>query len=247
MMKNEIKRAVVVGATSGIGREVAKLLLQDGWTLGVIGRREERLIEFQRLAPERIFICPLDICQDKSDERLTNLIHEMGGMDLYFHSSGVGKQNVDLSVDIEIMTLETNGTGFVRMVTAAYRYFREQGRGHLAIISSIAGVKGLGVAPAYSASKRFQNTYIDALEQLSRIRHIPITFTDIRPGFVATDLLSGSKSYPMLMNTEKVALQIFKALRCKKRRVVIDWKYRILVFFWKLIPAWLWKRLPIHN
>ena len=246
-MKDKLKRAVIVGATSGIGLEVAKRLLRDGWTIGAIGRREDRLKGFQQQAPERIYISSIDICQENADARMMELIHEMGGMDLYFHSSGVGKQNIDLNPEIEIQTLQTNGTGFVRMVTAAYRYFSEQGRGHLAVISSIAGVKGLGVAPSYSATKRFQNTYIDALEQLSRIQHLSIAFTDIRPGFVATDLLNGGKNYPMLMNVEKVAQEIVEALYQKKCRVIIDWKYRILVFFWKLIPAWLWKRLPVHN
>lgn len=101
-------------------------------------------------------------------------------MDLFLQSSGIGFQNFELSPDIELNTLETNGTGFVRMVGYAFRHFRQQGKGHIAIISSIAGTKGLGIAPAYSATKRFQNTYIDALEQLSRMHHLHISFTDIR-------------------------------------------------------------------
>ena len=133
------------------------------------------------------------------------------------------------------------------MVTAAFRYFLKQGGGHLAVISSIAGTKGLGTAPSYSATKRFQNTYIDALEQLAHFHKVPICFTDIRPGFVATDILNGSKHYPMLMNKEDVAKLIVKGLKKKKRVCIVDWKYRILVGFWKLIPAWLWKRLPIYN
>ena len=247
MKHTETKRAVIVGATSGLGREVAQILLQEGWLVGIAGRREDRLKEFQRQAPERIFIRQLDVCQDGADEELLKLVDEMGGMDLYFHSSGVGKQNAQLVPEIEIKTLETNGTGFVRMVSAAYRYFREKGKGHLAVISSIAGVKGLGSAPSYSASKRFQNTYLDALEQLAHMQHLDITFTDIRPGFVATDLLSGAKDYPLLMRPEKVGRLIVQGLKRRKRRLVIDWRFRILVFFWKLIPAWLWKRLPVHN
>jgi short-subunit dehydrogenase len=116
-----------------------------------------------------------------------------------------------------------------------------------AVISSIAGTKGLGAAPAYSATKRFQNTYIDALEQLAHIQKLPIRFTDIRPGFVATGLLNDGKHYPMLMHTEKVARHIVCALEKKKRIVVIDWRYRILVALWRLIPPFLWKRLPVRN
>ena len=82
------------------------------------------------------------------------------------------------------------------MVNTAFHYFARQGKGHIAVISSIAGTKGLGIAPAYSATKRFQNTYIDALEQLAYMqKKKAIHFTDIRPGFVKTDLLNDGKNY----------------------------------------------------
>lgn len=210
-------------------------------------RREEKLKELQQLAPDRIHIRAIDICQAEAPDCLQELIEEMGGMDLYLHCSGIGHQNYALSPDIELQTLETNGTGFVRMVTAAFRYFARQQGGHLAVISSIAGTKGLGAAPAYSATKRFQNIYIDSLEQLACMQHLPIRFTDIRPGFVATGLLNDGKHYPMLMSTEKVARHIVRALEKKKRIALIDWRYRIMVALWHLIPPTVWKRLPIRN
>lgn len=247
MKKESIQRALIVGATSGIGKETALQLLQKGWILGLAGRREKKLKELQQLAPERIHIRTIDICKEDATGRLQELIEEMGGMDLYLHCSGIGYQNYLLTPEIELRTLETNSTGFVRMVTAAFRYFAQQKRGHLAVISSIAGTKGLGAAPAYSATKRFQNTYIDALEQLAHMQKLPIRFTDIRPGFVATGLLNDGKHYPMLMNTEKVARHIVRALKNKKRVVVIDWRYRMLVAIWRLMPPALWKRLPIRN
>lgn len=246
-MENKSKRAVIMGATSGIGYEVARLLLANGWTLGLAGRREENLKKLQAEAPERVYIKAIDIKDSNADKLLLSLIDDMGGIDMYFHSSGIGYQNAKLDADIELNTLETNGTGFTRMIGTAFRYFREKGYGHIAVISSIAGTKGLGIAPAYSATKRFQNTYIDALEQLSVMQKLNIRFTDIRPGFVATNLLNDGKNYPMLMQTGKVARQIVKALNRKKRVAVIDWKYSILVFFWKLIPRCIWKRMNVKN
>lgn len=246
MKKKPIQRALIVGATSGIGKETALQLLQKGWILGLAGRREEKLKELQQLAPDRIHIRAIDICQAEAPDHLQELIDEMGGMDLYLHCSGIGHQNYALSPDIELQTLETNGTGFVQMVTAAFRYFARQQGGHLAVISSIAGTKGLGAAPAYSATKRFQNIYIDSLEQLACMQHLPIRFTDIRPGFVATGLLNDGKHYPMLMSTEKVARHIVRALEKKKRIALIDWRYRIMVALWHLIPPFIWKRLPIR-
>lgn len=128
-----------------------------------------------------------------------------------------------------------------------FSYFRNNGGGHLAVISSIAGTKGLGVAPAYSATKRFQNTYIDALEQLAHLQKLNIHFTDIRPGFVATDLLNDGKHYPMLMKTDQVGRDIVRALHRKQRVAIIDGRYRILIFFWRMIPRWIWKRLPVKT
>lgn len=244
---NPTKRAVIIGATSGIGYETALLLLAEGWQLGIAGRRENELKKLQERAPEQIRIRVIDIRQTNADRELRLLIEDLGGMDLYLHSSGIGYQNFALNPDIELNTLETNGTGFVRMVTTAFQYFREQRKGHIAVISSIAGTKGLGIAPAYSATKRFQNTYIDALEQLAHMQHLPIQFTDIRPGFVATGLLNDGKHYPLLMSPQQVAKHIVRALKKRQRIVVIDWRYRLLVYFWRLIPSWIWKRMPVRN
>ncbi len=241
-----MKRAIIIGATSGIGQEVAHLLVQQGWYIGIAGRRENALQNMQQAYPGQIEIQCLDVTKEDAVLHLNELISRLGGMDLFFLSSGVGYQNRNLEPEIELHTARTNVEGFTRMITAAFDYFKKTDGGHIAVISSIAGTKGLGVAPAYSATKRFQNTYIDALAQLSRMQHLNIRFTDIRPGFVATDLLRNGK-YPMLMSTDKVARHIVRALKRRKRVAVIDRRYRLLVFFWRMIPRWLWERLPIKN
>lgn len=246
-MTNNTKCAVIMGATSGLGYEVARLLLADGWKIGVAGRREDNLKKLQSEFPGQVCIKAIDVKDSNADKALLFLIDELGGMDMYFHSSGIGFQNTQLYADIELNTLETNGIGFTRLVGTAFRYFREKGEGHIAVISSIAGTKGLGIAPAYSATKRFQNIYIDALEQLAGMQKLNIRFTDIRPGFVATSLLNDGKNYPMLMKTDYVAKLIVKDLRHHKRIAVIDWKYSILVFFWRLIPRCIWKRMNVKN
>lgn len=246
MEVKETKRAVIIGATSGIGCEVTKELLQQGWSVGIAGRRQAALEALQSTAPDRVKIQTLDVTHPHAVEQLQQLIDKLGGMDLFLLSSGVGYQNPKLDANIELITTHTNVEGFTRMTVAAFRYFQQQGRGHLAVISSIAGTKGIGVAPAYSATKRYQNTYMDALAQLARLKKLPIYITDIRPGFVSTDLLK-DRNYPMLMNTTTVAAKIVKALNRKKRIAVIDWRYVILVFFWRMMPRWVWERLPVKN
>jgi len=242
-----MKKAVVVGASSGIGREVACLLLRQGWMVGLAARRHEALQSLSDDYPTRSCVQVLDVTRDDAPESLMQLVDKMGGMDLYFHAAGVGWQNLTLEASKEQATLSTNGMGFARMVGEAYRYFAERGAGHIAVISSIAGTKGLGAAPAYSATKAFQNVYVQALEQQAHMRHLPIRFTDIRPGFVRTELLGDGASYPMLMDPHKVARIIVRAVSRDRHVCVIDWRYRLLTFFWRLLPDVLWRKMRIQT
>lgn len=236
---------VIIGASSGMGLEVAKLLLAEGYTLGVAARRNDRLQAFKQLAPDRVVTATIDVTADDAASRLRALIDELGGMDLFFYASGIGKQNRELAPDIELNTVNTNGMGFTRMIGEAYRYFAEIGKGHIAAITSIAGTKGLGPAPSYSATKAMQNTYLQALEQQANARGLKIRFTDIRPGFVDTDLLAGDFHYPMMLKPDKVARQIVRAIHNKRHVVVIDWKYAILTALWRRLPRALWRHVKI--
>ena len=238
----KMKRIIIIGATSGIGREVAKLYIARGWQVGVAGRRTDELENLRQEAPQQVYTETIDVTHDDAPTRLQSLIDKVGGMDVFLLSSGIGKQNPTLEADIELKTASTNVTGFMRMTMTAYHFFAKQGYGHIAAISSIAGTKGLGIAPAYSATKCFQNTYLDALDQLAHMNGLNICFTDIRPGFVATPLLKDD-SYPLLMKAPDVATQIVKGIDRKKRTLIIDWRYRILVFFWRLIPRYIWLQL----
>ena len=235
-----MKRAIVIGASSGIGREVATLLLEQGWTLGVAARRVELLSSIGDVQVEQI-----DVTADDAVARLRSLIERLGGMDLFFYASGIGKQNRELTEDIELRTVETNALGFTRMVGEAYRYFASQGKGHIAAITSIAGTKGLGPAPSYSATKAMQNVYLQALEQQAHARGLSISFTDIRPGFVDTALLKGDFHYPMMLKPDRVARQIVAAVNRRQHIRVIDWRYRLLTALWRRIPRFIWRRIRL--
>lgn len=239
-MEKQGKKAIVIGASSGIGLEVAKLLVGAGWTVGVGARRVERMQQIGAVAVEQI-----DVTGSNATAALQQLINKTGGMDLFFYASGIGKQNRELHEDIELATMQTNALGFTRMIGAAYRYFALQGNGHIAAITSIAGTKGLGPAPAYSATKAMQATYLQALEQQSNKRGLDIRITDIRPGFVDTALLSGDVRYPMMLRPERVAKEIVAAINQQSHVRIIDWKYRILTAFWRRVPRFVWRRMKL--
>lgn len=251
-----------MGATSGIGQEVARLLAINGYEVGIAGRREERLVQMAQATPGIVTHRQIDVTKEDAPTELYKLIEELGGMDLYFHSSGIGWENVALDADKELKTVETNGVGFVRMVSAAYNWFAEQRadeakqraegdeqragdkerKARIACITSIARTRGLGAAPAYSATKHMQAHYLECLSQQARMRHLNIGITDIRPGFVATDLIAGSH-FPLQLKAENVARTIVRAIERGSEVVTIDWRYRLLVAAWQLIPRWLWVRL----
>ena len=153
--------------------------------------------------------------------RIGATCEESRGMDLFLYVSGVAKMNPNLDPEPEEVTLRTNALGFTRMVGAAYRYFVRQGHDHIAVITLIAGIRGLGPSPSYSATEALQSTYIEALEQLSHAQRINIRFTDIRPGFIDAPLLHGDK-FPHTLSADKASRSILKAIYSNKHVAYID-------------------------
>ena len=245
-MRNK-RTAIVMGATSGIGYEVAKVLAMRGWSVGVAGRKGNVLEKMVAETEGIVAYEEIDVTQPQATVALHRLIDKMGRVDLYFHSSGIGYQNKDLDPDKELRTIETNCLGMARMVGEVFRHFAShpETKGQIAVISSIARTKGLGAAPAYSASKRFTSHYLESLCQLTSIRGIRnIHITDIRPGFVRTPLIEGS-NFPMQLEASQVAVSIVEGIEHRKPVITINWLYRLLVFFWQLIPRCIWVRLRI--
>ena len=247
-MVNIMKKAIIMGATSGIGREVAIQLAEKGWEVGIAGRRQELLDEVCSLQKNISTSRQIDVTGEDAPHILLDMIKDMGGIDMYFHSSGIGWQNTELDIEKELLTVNTNAMGVTRMVDTMFNHFAEHPdkEGHIAVISSIAGTKGLGAAPSYSATKRFVNHYLECLTQLCTIRHISnIKIHDIRPGFVRTPLISGA-TYPMQLDMKPVAKDIIRDIERGKSIITVDWRYRILVALWRLIPRWIWVRMRIH-
>lgn len=245
-----MRRAIIIGATSGIGRAVAVSLLGQGWQVGIAGRREQLLKELEREAGGNHVVSEvMDVTQDSATEALDRLIARLGDVDLLLFASGIGRQNRALDEHIELSTVKTNCEGMVRIVDHFINHVRHnpaytaRRKAHVAVITSVAGTMGIGTAPAYSATKKMQSTYLVALSQLIRMERLPITLSDIRPGFVRTEILNPEKHYPMVISCEQAAQYIIKGLARRKRIITFDWRYRCIVFFWRMIPRWLWERM----
>lgn len=241
-----MKKVVIMGASSGIGFAVAEALASRGVKVGLGARHTDPLRLLQERYPEMVEYEQIDVTHPWAPERLMSLIDRLGGMDIYFHVAGIGYENLELEPEREVEIIATNAAGFARMLSAAYRYFRESGvRGQIAAVTSVAGTNGIGQLSAYSSSKKFAQTYMVALEQLSRKENVDIQFTDIRPGWVHTPLLKEGQKYPLEMTLSYVLPQVIKAIVRKKRVAVIDWRWNILVGLWRMIPDSLWTRMDI--
>jgi len=240
-------KILIVGASSGIGRECARIFCLKGWRVGAIARREEKLREIRQEFPDRVKIATADITSPECTSVILRLIGDLGGVDIIFLTAGVGWSNPSLDMAKDLMTVDVNVKGFVRIVDTAYNYFKNNNpEGQIAAVSSVAGVRGIGISASYSASKSFDSTYLEALAQLARIERLPLTVTDIKPGFVRTDLLDNSRNYPLLMNVREAAALIADAIICRKKVAVINRKWAILVFLWRLLPHSLWRHLRIN-
>lgn len=243
-----MKKIVIIGASSGIGARVATDFARMGWRVGIAARREDMLKEIKALYPDRIEYMAFDVTAPDAADRFYDLIELIDGMDYLLFAAGCGWQNPDLDSTKDTRTVETNVMGFTRIVTAAYKYFKETANntpGHIAAITSVAGTKGIGVSAAYSASKRYQWTFLQALDQLAHQQHVNVKITDIRPGFVDTPLLDGSRTYPMEMSIDYVAPRIEMAILKDRRVAVIDSRWAVVTALWKLIPDVLWRHLAL--
>ena len=242
------KKVIVIGASSGIGRYLAEHYAREGCKVGIAARREEKLREIAALYPGNISYMSFDVVSGNSQDYFISLVDSVGGADLVIYCSGAGKYSNELDSGIEHQTVDVNVRGFLNVVVPAFNYFAHRGgkrqvTPQIVVISSVASVRGLAPTPSYSATKRFQRIYFEALEQRAHKIGLDITFTSILPGFIDTDFIS--RKYPLLMQLPYAAERIVRAIEKRKREAVIDWKWSIIVSLMKLVPPFLWKRIVI--
>lgn len=230
-----MKKIIILGASSGIGRELALNYAEAGNRIGIAGRRENLLEEVRFEYPERISIRRIDISKnDTLVSELYALVSEIGGLDMLVISSGTGDLNFELEFESEKRTIETNVSGFTAAIDWGYRFFESQGNGHLVAITSIAALLGGAEAPAYGASKAYQVNYLEALRIRAQKSGKKIFVTDIRPGFVDTDMAKGDGKF-WVASVKKAAKQIENGIDKRRKIVYITKRWRIIGFVLRLL------------
>jgi len=235
----DVKKAIIIGASSGMGKELAKILVSRGYKVGITGRRKELLEEIREGAPEMIATRSFDVSDlSKTTRSLEELIRELGGLDLLVMSAGVGFLNEELDISPQLETIATNVTAFTDIMSFGFNYFLRKKSGHLVGITSIAALTGNKLAPAYNASKAYQVNYLQGLYKKARGLNLPLYITDIRPGFVETDMAKGSKQF-WVASPGKAATQIYRAIKRKKRITYITRRWSLFAFLVRIVPRWL--------
>lgn len=228
-----MKKAIVIGATSGIGRALSLLLTEQGYLVGITGRRQALLEEMVRIHPEQFVPSAFDVTELKAEEHLTDLVEKLGGVDVIVYSSGVGEFNKHLDFAIEKQMIDTNVTAFTQVADWAFTFFQQQGTGCFASITSMAGMIGSRHAPAYNASKAYQINYLKGLRQKARKYKLAIGMTDLRTGFVDTAMAKASGKF-WVATPEKAARQILNAIEQKTAVAFITKRWKIVGFFLRL-------------
>jgi short-subunit dehydrogenase len=238
-----MKKAIIIGATSGIGKGLAEQLVSKGYKVGITGRRTNLLEQLQSEKPEAYLIKTFDICDTPTAmERLNELVQELGGLDLLIISSGTGDINPELDFAIEKRTIDTNIVGFTAIADWVFRFFEAQKHGHLVAISSIGGLRGSRHAPAYNASKAYQINYLEGLRQKAQKIGKQITITDIRPGLVDTDMAKGDGLF-WVMPVSKVVKQTTNAIEKRKKVAYVTRRWRVLAGIMKRLPNRIFEKM----
>jgi short-subunit dehydrogenase len=236
-----MKQAIIVGASSGLGWELAIQLADKGYQLGLMARREDLLNALSEKLPGSHFVQVTDVTQaEQSQQQLQSLIEQMGDVELIVLSSGVGLYEKKLDWTVEREMIDVNVRGFAALAIVAYEHFVQRGGGHLAGISSVASHLFGGLTLTYHATKAFVSNYLAGMRSRAARTKLPITITTIEPGFVKTPMVQGNPVW--MAPVEKGVAQMVKGLMSKKNHFYITKRWRLVTWVLYLMPEWFLRK-----
>ncbi len=243
------KRAVIVGASSGIGAALARRLAREGYSLALLARREELLAalsdEINRQHNEtRSLVYRHDVTDYESiPALLQKIVSDLGGLDLFIYNSGIslhpGLKNFIFEKDRP--TIEVNFLGAVAWLNPVAAMFQNMKQGQIVGISSVAGDRGRVGNPAYNASKAALTCYLEALR--NRLTRYGVHVLTVKPGFVETDMIKNAKKLFWVVTPEATAEDIWKAIRARKQELYTPRRWRWLMLAIRHIPSFIFRRL----
>jgi len=234
---------VIIGATSGIGKALLETYANGENVIGIIGRRTHLLDELHLKYPSKTITAKADITNLEEIEKAIDTLHKvLGNIDLAILCAGTGEMNATLNYAVERPTIDTNVVGWSFIIDKLYHILEQQNNGHLVAITSVGGLRGEPMAPAYSATKAFQINYMEALRKKAYKNGKHITVTDIRPGLIDTAMAKGDGLF-WVMPVEKVVSQIIAAISKKRSKAYVTKRWHIIAIINKNLPYCIYKRM----
>ena len=236
------KKAIIIGASSGIGREVSRQLDKHGYTLGLVARRKSLLESLQKELNQPSYTEAIDVTEKDARTKLSNLIEQMNGVDLVLISITAYLDNRNHSSPDHVdytrpddwenkeRTLDVDCKGFIALADVAFEHFMTQNSGHFVGISSTSGLKGFSVDPVYSASKASISTYMEGMRNQMVRDNLNVTVTAIVPGFVAVEHspLGEDPTAYWEIPVEEAGTAIMQGILAKKKTVYVPSKVWIM-------------------
>jgi short-subunit dehydrogenase len=248
------QKAIIVGASTGIGREVVKTLARNHCDVGICSRQIDKLNSLkEECTSAQIFVRQLDLTLIETIEpTLQKLAKELGGLDLIVVNSGIwpDAQNGIMPPNkifpfSQIQeTIAVNVTGCTAALTFALNYFLKQNHGHIVGISSLDAVRGNSEAPTYCASKAFMSLFLEGIRNKCLQKHIPIAITEIRPGWIYTGGREEDYATAYWISPVTVAAHdIYNATITKPKVMYTPKRWAFIAFLLKITPDWIYNKL----
>jgi len=244
-------RALIIGASSGMGAALAKKLAGEGYNLALIARREELLSSLcdeinQSIDKGRAQYYVHDVSgYGVVPDLLRRIVSDLGGLDLVIYAAGVNFAPLadEYNTKNDRQMLEINLIGAFAWLNSIAAMFQSAKAGQIVGISSVAGERGRVGNPVYNASKAGLTNYLESLR--NRLARRGVNVLTVKAGFVQTDMLKAAQKVMFPITAEKAADDIWKAIRVRKQEIYTPWFWRWIMFVIRSIPSILFRRMSI--
>ncbi|MGE5213410.1 MAG: SDR family NAD(P)-dependent oxidoreductase [Nitrospirota bacterium] len=235
--------AIIIGASSGIGLELCRYLVTKDYRIGIAARRKPLLDEMAASLTQICCVSEIDAARpDEAIQCFKSMTRAVAPVDFVYICAGTGHPNPDLKWEPEDETIRVNALGFAALASTAMSYFLKQGHGHLVGITSVAAVRGSSDAPAYGATKAFESHYLESLRIRARKSGVPISVTEIRPGFVKTAMMKAEKPF-WVASPVVAARQIVAAAEARKSIAYVTARWRLVAWLMRMLPNMIYDRV----
>ena len=249
------KRALIVGASSGMGAAMARQLALQGCSVALVARREVELqsvaegirAHSQADAPP-IYVYAHDVtCYEQVPALFQQICRELGGLDAIIYTAGYMPRLApgEYTFEKDRRTIEVNVLGAIAWLNEAAYRFGQAGEGTIVGISSVAGDRGRGGQPAYAASKAALATYLESLR--NRVGALGVTVVTIKPGPIETPMTEGLGKLPLMIPVEKAAAQIIAAAQSGRRVAYVPSAWRPIMAVIRAIPSAIFQKMKKLN